>query len=130
MNDSNLQLTDLPDEILLLIFKNLTNIEVFYSLLHVNKRFHDLAKDSIFTRHLTLLTHSSNGVKSTISSAMLNRLHTQVLPIIHSDIRWLTLEPSSMKGIIVAVNYPNLQELTLLHIERETDLSILAGKFQ
>ncbi len=35
---SLIQLNDLPDEILLIIFKKLNNIELLYSLINVNKR--------------------------------------------------------------------------------------------
>ncbi|UJR11114.1 hypothetical protein I4U23_015296 [Adineta vaga] len=110
MKCSDVQLTDLPDEILQMIFKKLTNIEVLYSLLDVNKRLHSLANDSFFTEHLTFLVHSVN----------------EILPNIHSKIKWLNLEPLSMRDILSATDYPNLHGLTLLHIERETDLCLFA----
>ncbi|UJR29712.1 hypothetical protein I4U23_017261 [Adineta vaga] len=119
---SDVQLIDLPDEILLLIFKNLANIEVLYSLLDVNKRLHNLASDRFFTEYLTLLVYSPNGIRSTIINSMLERFYRQILPNIHSKIKWLDLESSSMKDILSATEYPNLHGLTLFHVERETDL--------
>ena len=53
MEYSCVQLNDLPDEILLIILKKLSNIEVFYSLLDVNKRLNKITYDSIFTNRLT-----------------------------------------------------------------------------
>ncbi len=38
MEDSCIQLEDLPDEILLIIFKNLDNCHVLYSFMGLNQR--------------------------------------------------------------------------------------------
>jgi hypothetical protein len=122
------QLTDLPDEILLLILKNLTKIEALYSLPDVNKRFDIITNDRIFTEHLTLMTNSSNEVNSTLDDSMLHRFCTQILPKIHTKIKWLNLEPVSMGRFLFAAEYPNLYGLTLFNIERETDLCPFDGK--
>jgi hypothetical protein len=61
MEGSLLTLIDLPDEVLLLILKNLDNIEVLYLFIDLNKRFNKLVHDSIFTNHLTMTRCSSNG---------------------------------------------------------------------
>ncbi|CAF1513619.1 unnamed protein product [Rotaria magnacalcarata] len=57
MNDecSPVQLNDLPDEILLIIFKKLDNITLLYSLSGVNIRLNKIVHDSIFTDRLTLV---------------------------------------------------------------------------
>lgn len=122
------QLTDLSDEILLLILKNLTKIEVLYSLRDVNKRLDSITGDSIFTEHLTLMTHSSNGINSTLDNSMLDRFCTQILPKIHSKIKWLNLDPESMGRILSTAEYANLHGLTVCNIERETDLCVFDGK--
>ena len=122
------QLTDLSDEILLLILKNLTNIEVLYSLRDVNNRLDNITSDPIFTEHLTLTTHSSNEVNNTLDDSMLNRFCTQILPKIHMKAKWLILEPLSMERFLFAVDYPNLHALTLINIECETDLCLFDGK--
>ncbi|UJR29467.1 hypothetical protein I4U23_010679 [Adineta vaga] len=126
MEYSDIQLTDLPDEILLLIFKNLTNNQVLFSLLDVNRKLHNIASDPVFTEYLTLLIHSSNGIKTSIDNSMLDRFRRQILPNIHSKIKWLNLEPLSMEHILMAASYPNLYALTLFHIERETDLCLFS----
>ncbi|CAF1382191.1 unnamed protein product [Rotaria sordida] len=55
MEYSWVQLSHLPDEILMIIFKKLHNIWLLYSLIGVNKRLNRIAHDSIFTNCLTLL---------------------------------------------------------------------------
>ncbi len=39
---------DLPDEILLIIFKKLNNVSLLYSLLSINKRLDKVLQDNIF----------------------------------------------------------------------------------
>jgi len=60
MEYSCLQLNDLPDEILLIIFKKLNNVALLYSLFDVNKRLNKILHDPIFTSHLNLLNLCSN----------------------------------------------------------------------
>ncbi|CAF3207682.1 unnamed protein product [Rotaria sp. Silwood2] len=52
-----IQLDDLPDEILIYIFKKLYNVEVLYSLMGVNQQFNRIVHDTIFTRVLYLLKY-------------------------------------------------------------------------
>jgi hypothetical protein len=57
MDYSFIKLTDLPDEILMIIFKKLYNFEVLYSLIDINDRLNKIALDSIFTSDLTLIQY-------------------------------------------------------------------------
>lgn len=50
-----IQLDDLPDEILLIIFKNLSNATLLYSLTGVSKRINQIVHDSVFTNRLNLV---------------------------------------------------------------------------
>ncbi|CAF3437309.1 unnamed protein product [Rotaria sp. Silwood2] len=63
MEYSYIQLNDLPDEILMIIFKKLANVEVLYSLSGVNKRLNKIVHDSIFTNDLSFLMSTSNGLE-------------------------------------------------------------------
>jgi hypothetical protein len=74
------------------------------------------------------MTNSSNEVNSTLDDSMLHRFCTQILPKIHTKIKWLNLEPVSMGRFLFAAEYPNLYGLTLFNIERETDLCPFDGK--
>ncbi|CAM4929095.1 unnamed protein product [Rotaria socialis] len=111
MENSFIQLNDLPDEILLTILKKLPNTDVLYSLIGVNKRLDTIVKDSIFTRYLTLMTPCND--LSRITEPILNRFCVQILSEIRHKILWLNLELSSMDRILLSTNYPNLLGLAL-----------------
>jgi hypothetical protein len=128
MNHLCIQLTDIPDEILLLILNKLINIEVLYSLIGVNIRLDKIASDPVFTEHLTLMTRSSNGVIKSLDVSILDRFCSNILPRIHCKIKWLNLEPLCMERILLAADYPNLHGLSLFNIERETTVRLLGGK--
>lgn len=49
-----IQLNNLPDEILLIIFKKLKNINLLFSLIGVNKHLNEIVHDSVFTSSLIL----------------------------------------------------------------------------
>ena len=123
------QLTDIPDEILLLILNKLANIEVLYSLIGVNIRLDKIASDPIFTEHLTLMKRSSNGVIKLLDDSIFDRFYSEILPKIHHKIKWLDVEPLSMERILLAVDYPNLHGLSLFNIERELSLRLFGGKY-
>jgi hypothetical protein len=122
------KLTSIPDEILLLILNKLTNIEVLYSLINVNRRLDKVASDPIFTEHLTLMNCSTNGVISSLDDSTLDRFCSEILPRIHRQIKWLNLESLSMESILLAADYPNLHGLSLFNIDHETILRLCDGK--
>ncbi|CAF3164839.1 unnamed protein product [Rotaria sp. Silwood2] len=114
------ELNDLPDEILMMIFKKLTNTEVLYSLTGANKRLNQIVHDFTFTNHLTLMISLSNGSTYPLSDPTLNQFCLHILPKIHDKIKWLDLESSSMERILLTTNYPNLTGLGLYNIHAET----------
>ncbi len=118
------ELNDLPDEILMFILKNLCNVQVLYSLIGVNKRLNAIAHDPIFTNRLTLMRDFSVYSTDPLSDSILDRFCSEILPSIHHKIEWFNLEPSSMKHILLATNYPTLYGLGLYNIEMETILPL------
>lgn len=128
MEHSSIQLTDMPDEILMIILKKLYNIEILYSLIGVNKRLHKVVHDSIFTHALTLLDYRLDGSICSLPNPMLNRFCLQILPKIHHKIEELNLESSSMTCILLATNYPNLHKLSLYGIDMERAKYLFTGK--
>ncbi|CAF2399966.1 unnamed protein product [Rotaria sp. Silwood2] len=119
--DSYIKLNDLPDEILLNIFKKLNNVDLLYSFYGVNERLNKILHDRIFTSRLNFLKWSSNLLINRFSSdIILNRFCLQILPEISMKIEWLDLESSSMKYILYAADYPNLNGLNLYNIEDKT----------
>jgi hypothetical protein len=128
MEDSCGQLDDLPDEIVLFIFKELDNLEVLYSLMNINRRLNQIAHDSIFTSRLSLLRHWPDHSISSLTNSMLDRFCSKILPSIHNKIKWINLESSSMKRILLATNYPNLYGLGLYDLDKETIKSLVTSK--
>ena len=112
---------DLPNEILLLILKKLDNIDVLYSLLGINnQRLDILAQEQIFSTILNFVsTSETNDDICSISDAMLDRFCLSILPRVHENVKFLTVEGMSMEDILLAGDYPNLTELKLLNFNKE-----------
>jgi hypothetical protein len=110
MNRSNAHLLDLPDEILLVILKKLSNIDVLYGLCNINnERLRNLAQEKTFSNILSFMS-----VKN-ISS--IDRFCIDILPGIHQNVKYLILKPVLMERILLATDYPNLTQLKLCHFE-------------
>ncbi|CAF3821912.1 unnamed protein product [Rotaria sp. Silwood1] len=86
-------LDDLPNEILMMIFNNMCQADVLYSLIGVNQRLNTNVFDPIFTNHLTLLEHSSDNSIHSLTNSILDQFCLQILPKIKHKIQWLDLEP-------------------------------------
>ncbi|CAF1579846.1 unnamed protein product [Rotaria sp. Silwood1] len=119
MEHSSMQLIDLPDEILLMIFTKLNTIDAFNSLIGINKRLDTIIKDPVFTNHLTLFKLSSNDLIHRLDDKVIERFCLQILPQIHDKIKWFNLESLSMERILLASNYPNLCGLGLYNIDED-----------
>ncbi|CAF4319627.1 unnamed protein product [Rotaria sp. Silwood2] len=119
MENSCIQLDELPNEILMIIFKKLCSIDILYSLLGVNKRLNKIVYDYVFTSCVTLTTRSTNDLYYPLNNPMLDRFCLQILPKIHDKIKWINVESSSMERILLSTNYPNLNGLGLYDLEIE-----------
>jgi hypothetical protein len=120
MNRSDIDLLDLPDELLLFILKKLDNIDILYSLLDVeNKRLDVLAHDEQFTNTL-ILTVSDETI--------LNRFCIDILPRIHGNVKHLVLESSAIKRVLHAGSYPILTNLKLFKFGQDIALQFFKGK--
>ncbi|CAF0886671.1 unnamed protein product [Rotaria sp. Silwood1] len=129
MNRSCVQLKDLPDELLIFIFKQMNNIEVFYTLFGINERLDLILQDSIFTNRLNFLKRSSKKFLNIFSPDIIfDRFCLQILPAVREKIQWLDVESSSLKQILCAADYPNLYRLGLFNIEEETIKSLFTVK--
>jgi hypothetical protein len=105
--------------------KKLNNSDILYSFIGVNKRLDRTAKDSIFTRCLTLET---SGRSKRFTDKMVNRLCLQILPKIHNNIESLILHLSYMTYILLATYYPNLRGISLYDQKSETARDLFIGK--
>ncbi|CAF3575023.1 unnamed protein product [Rotaria sordida] len=137
MINSCIGLNDLPDEILMIIFKKLNNIDILYSFYDANQRLNKIIHDPIFTSRLTFVEWSLDNFIDLLScKTILNRFCFRILPEIHNKIKWLGLESSSMKHVLRAAHYPNLDSLGLYNIDEEsirclfTDETLSSGIFK
>ena len=128
MEDLCVELTDMPDEILLFILNKLTNIELLYSLIGINIRLDKILNASIFTEHLTLTRRSWNNVIRSLDDSILERFCSEILPKIHYKIKWFDLEALSIERILLAAEYPNLHGLSLFNVEHNTISRLFSGK--
>ncbi|CAF3279969.1 unnamed protein product [Rotaria sp. Silwood2] len=125
MNDLLVQLDDLPDEILMYIFKKLYNDEVLYSLMDVNQRLNRILHDRIFTRHLCLLKYCRiDNSTIPLPDSILNRFCSKILPKIGHQIETLYLERTSIERVLHATNYINLNKLGLCDIHYKEAMSL------
>ncbi|CAF1226334.1 unnamed protein product [Rotaria sordida] len=129
MEYSYIQLNNLPDEILIYIFKKLSNAEILYSLSSVNKRLNKIIHDSIFTNDLSLLISTSDGLVYPLSDLILDRFYSYILPSIHRKIQWLHLESLSMEDILRVRNDPNLYGISLHNIQAKKAIDLFTNKF-
>ena len=121
MNRSNIHLLDLPDEILLIILKNLNNIDVLYFLLNINnRRLNILAQENTFTNILKFV--------SIDDISLINRFCEDILPIIHYNVKCFIFDPVCMERILLATDYPNLTQLKIFHFQQEIVLKYFTSK--
>jgi hypothetical protein len=121
MEYSSVTLTDLPDEILLMICQKLNNFDVVYCLKDINQRIDRIVHDPMFTSHLSFVKWSKDGFLDLLQCDMIrHRYCSQILPSIHDQIKWLDLEVSSMKEILCATSYPNLNRLGIYNVNEES----------
>ena len=116
--EKNVNILDLPDEILLIIFGNLKTVNVFYSLAEVNRRFNRLALDSVYIRDVNMTIDSSNDQINSIDADVFSRICQKILPRIAHQVRKLTVEQDSMKEVL-STNYPQLYSLSLSNFPLE-----------
>ncbi len=118
-NSNQLNILDLPDEILFNILKKLNMVDVFYSLVDVNQRFDRLVLDPVYIHDLD--TTDIRIIKSvydrtfSVDMQVLSKICDKILPRIHGQVYKLTIEQYSMKQILQATDYPHLYSLTLVN---------------
>ncbi|CAF1501723.1 unnamed protein product [Rotaria sp. Silwood1] len=100
MHQSNVNLLDLPNEILLKILKILNNIDFLYSLFDIdNQRFDMILQEKTFTTSLNFVLTTSYDSVSSIADSIIDRFCIK-----------------SMERIFRVADYPNLTELKLYNV--------------
>jgi hypothetical protein len=130
MNQHNVNLLDLPNEILFFILKKLENVDVLYSLLGIdNQRLDIIVQEQIFTNILNFVSISqSTDEVSSISDPILHRFCNDILPRIHINVKYFILDCNSMECILRAGNYPNLTKLKLYNFNKIIVSRYFSGK--
>ena len=121
MNRSIIHLLDLPNEILLYILNKLNNVDVLYSLFDIkNERLDNITRQKIYSNIL-------NFTSITDKTRIIDRFCMDILPRISSNIKCLIVEPISMKRILLATHYPNLNELKIFNLRPNSSLHYFTG---
>jgi len=126
-NNSHLNILDLPNEILLIIFNELNMVDVLYSFVDINVRFNRLILDPLYIRHLDLTINSSSNGISSIDNLVLDRICKTILPQIHHQVNKLTVESHSMECVLLSLDYPQLYSLSLVGFQEETFFQHFTG---
>ena len=130
-NNSHLNILDLPDEILFIIFKKLNILDVFYSLFDVNQRFNQLILDFLYIHHLDITTirniNSLYDQPSSVDTQVVLGICKKILPRVHHQVYQLTVEQDSIEQVLLAVNYPQLYSLSLINFQEEILYQYLKG---
>lgn len=128
MNRSIVNIMDLPDEIILIIWNKLNKIDALYSFLNVNRRFDKLIRDKIYTRSIELIKINCDEEDNcSLSDKILDRFCLNILPQIHYSVEQLIVESYSMERILYAGAYPRLCKLGLINLTQELARRILTG---
>jgi hypothetical protein len=117
MNDSFVNIVDLPDEILLTIFKKFDYFDVLYSLVGVNQKLDNVACDISFTRCLDLMKISSDEADDSRTNSILDRFCMHILPRIHDKVECLTIQACFLQRVFHASNYLKLRRLILANLQ-------------
>jgi hypothetical protein len=117
LSSNDINILDLPDEMLRAIFNKLNMVDMLYSLVDVNQRFDRLALDSLYVYHLDFSIEAFNNYNSSTYTYILDRICSKILPRINQKITELTVDPLSMKRILGAVDYSQLYSLSFVNFE-------------
>jgi hypothetical protein len=129
-NNCNTNILDLPDEMLLAIFNKLNMVDVFYSLVDINKRFNRLTLDPFYIHNLDLTAKRSLLQRtSRLDNQEIGTTCKKILPRIHHHIHKLTV-PSCLIECIVNIDYPQLQSLLLVNFEEQKLIGHLTGNIR
>jgi hypothetical protein len=132
MDNHHGNILDLPDEILLIIFKEMSTIDVLHSFGNVNQRFNRLIADSVYTRHLEMTTlrniKSEYDQIASIDPQILCEICMKIIPKIHHQVHQLTVQEDSIEQILHAASYSQLYSLSFINFHEEILYQYLKGR--
>ncbi len=111
---------NLPDEIILIIWNKLNEIDALYSFLNVNIRFDKLIRDKIYTHSIELIkTNCEEKDNGSLSDQILDRFCLDILPQLHYIFENFIFKSLSVERILNAGDYPRLCKLTLINLAQK-----------
>ncbi|CAF3983473.1 unnamed protein product [Rotaria sordida] len=127
LNKNDINILDLPDEILLIILQKLNMVDVFYSLVDLNKRFNQLIFDPLYIHHLDVTDKTSLDHNSPVDNQVFDQIRTKILPRLHCKVNKITVTSPSMEYIFNTIDYSQLHSLSLVNFQQETLLQYLTS---
>ncbi|CAF0906917.1 unnamed protein product [Rotaria sordida] len=102
-------------------------VDVFYSLVDLNKRFNQLVFDPLYIHHLDLTVKTSLVHNSPVDKQIFDQIRTKILPQLHCKVNKITVTSLSMEFIFNTIDYPQLHLLSLVNFQQETLLQYLTN---
>jgi hypothetical protein len=127
LNNNDINILDLPDEMLRIIFNKLNTVDMLYSLVDVSQRFDRLALDSLYIHHLDLVIKQDDIHNSSVDTHILDRICSKILPRINDKVTKFTLEPLSVERVLGTVHYPRLHSLSFVNFQPKILSQYLSG---
>jgi hypothetical protein len=131
-NRNSLNLLDLPDEILLIIIKQLKMVDILYSLVNITVRLDRLVLNPSYIRILDMtcmkMKNHSYDIYS-IDDHVCERICQNVLSRINDQVNELIMDQSSIKRVLHTIDYPQLHSLSLIHIDQTSFFDFLQSNF-
>ncbi len=129
MNQRNINLFDLPNEILVIILQKLNNIDVLYSLFDINnQRLDNIIQENILINTLNFVLTTLTDDTLSISDLILDRFCISILPKIHYHVKSLIINSLSMERILLVGDYPNLNQLKIFNFNGQIVSNYFTGK--
>ncbi|CAF1111668.1 unnamed protein product [Adineta ricciae] len=119
ITEKNINIFDLPHEMLIAIFNKLNKIDVFYSIINVNQYMDQVILDPLFIRDLNFTRELMPNNTCSIENHILDKICERILPKINDKVNKLTLEPISIERILSNLEYPKLDCLSLVNFQQE-----------
>ncbi len=95
LNYGDLNILDLPDEILFIIFQKLNTTDVLHSLVDVNQKFDRLALDFVYVRDLDMTDimtiNSLYDHTTSIETQILTKMCSKILTRIHHQVHQMAI---------------------------------------
>ncbi len=119
-NAIEMNMLDLPDEILLLILKKMNVVDALFRQNGLHSRLDQLLFDPVYVRELDFTIKSWDDSISPMNDLIIDRVCEKILPYINDKIIKLTLEPNSIERVLRVVDYPKLSSLSLMNFSKKT----------